>query len=90
MPSASVRVIEFALTPEEAARRFRASPAHQATDLTEQLVRERAATYPYSDDALHLQSQSAPPETLAIQAMDCLQEQPEPIDLDRWVGAALP
>ena len=85
-PAAPLWVVELAVTPGVALQRFR--QRHQATDLTEQLVLERASTFPYSDCALHLDSSGAAPEDLAQQVCTWLREGPQPVDRDVWAAQA--
>jgi adenylate kinase family enzyme len=80
-------VVEMAVPPDEAVRRYRHSAVHRATDLTEQLVRERARTFPYTAQALKLQSMSAKPVDLADQIRGWLAQGPEPVDQDQWARA---
>lgn len=85
IPAAPVWVVEFVVSPDEAVHRFR--HRHQATDLDEQLVRERAETFPYSDGALRLASSAAAPEELADQVETWLLRQPESIHRNQWAEA---
>ena len=87
LPTASLWVVEFSVPTEDAVARFRRSPTHQATDLTEQLVRERAQSFPYSEQALRLGSAAASPEDLARQVTTWLLGRPAPIERDRWAEA---
>jgi len=68
-----------------AVRRFRRR--HQATDLDEQLVHDRAQDFPYSDQALRLMSAADPPDDLAQQIMTWLPLRPQPVDRGRWAEA---
>ena len=77
-------VVEVAVAPD-AVRRFRRR--HQATDLDEQLVHDRARNFPYSDQALRLMSVADPPDDLAQQIMTWLLLRPEPVDRGRWAEA---
>jgi predicted kinase len=83
-------VVEFSVPPDDAIDRYRSSPTHQATDLNEQLVRERALTFPYSEHALQLGSATASPDDLARQVTTWLLDQPAPIERDRWAAAGKP
>jgi adenylate kinase family enzyme len=65
IPEAPLWVVELVVTPEEAVERFRGRA--QATDLDERLVRERAKAFPYSEDALRIESATAAPGELARQ-----------------------
>jgi predicted kinase len=85
-PSVLLWVVEFSVPADEAVQRYRGSSTHQATDLTEQLVRERARTFPYSHGAQRLRSDLAPPPELARQVAAWLRGNPVPIDPDRWAS----
>lgn len=76
-------VIEFFVTPDEAVRRFR--QRRQATDLDEQLVRERAEAFPYSDQALRVVSSAAGPQADARNIVKWLRQRPPPAHQDSWV-----
>lgn len=80
--SAPLRVVEFFVTPDEAVSRFR--ERHQATDLDEALVRERAEAFPYFDDALRIESSSGAPEEHAQSIVTWLRQDPRPVDQDAW------
>lgn len=84
-PTAPVWVVEFFVSPDDAVQRFRRR--HQATDLDEELVRERAETFPYSDQALRVVSSAAAPDDLARQITTWLGHQPESIQPDVWAEA---
>lgn len=90
VPALPLWVVEFSVPPDEAVQRFRSSPTHQATDLTEQLVRERALTFPYSERALQLGSTAASAEDLARTVTTWLLDQPAPIERDRWAAGGKP
>lgn len=85
LPAAPLWIVEFFVSPEDAVQRFRRR--HQATDLNEQLVHERAGTFPYSDQALRLVSSAAAPDDLAHQITTWLRHQPESIQRDLWAEA---
>lgn len=85
IPAAPLWVVEFFVSPDDAVQRFRRRL--QATDLDEQLVREHAETFPYSDQALRLASSAAAPDELADQITTWLRQQPEPIQRDGWAQA---
>ncbi|WP_129667763.1 AAA family ATPase [Phytoactinopolyspora endophytica] len=87
IPGAPLWVVEFSVPPDEAVDRYRHSPSHQATDLTEQLVRERALTFPYSEQALQVASATASAVALARDVTAWLRDQPASIDRDRWAAA---
>ncbi|MCW2787693.1 MAG: hypothetical protein JWP74_4210 [Marmoricola sp.] len=84
-----LRVVELSVSPEVAVDRFRGSPTHQATDLNEQLVSERARTFPYSDQALQL-SRTDSPEELAERVTHRLSERPLSVDANRWAETGNP
>ncbi|MET7866495.1 AAA family ATPase [Micromonospora taraxaci] len=83
--SASLWVVEFFVTPEEAVSRFR--ERRQATDLDEALVRERADAFPYFDEALRLESSAGTPEEHAQRITTWLQQGPRPVDQEAWTRA---
>lgn len=82
IPDAPLWVVEVAVSPADAVLRFQRR--HQATDLNERLVHERARTFPYSDQALRLASATATPDNLAQQITAWLRLPPEPVDRARW------
>lgn len=84
LPAAPLWVVEFYVSPDDAIERFRRRD--QATDLDEDLVRERAQNFPYSDQALRLVSSTATPDDLANQITTWLRHQPEPVDRDLWAS----
>ena len=83
----SFRVVEVVTAPEEAVRRYRLSPGHRATDLTERKVRERAESYPSYSGALRLESATGTPTELALEAARWLRDAPVPIEVQEWVAA---
>jgi predicted kinase len=85
IPAAPLWVVEFYVSPDDAVQRFRRR--HQATDLDDQLVRERAETFPYSDQALQLVSSAAAPEDLAEQVTTWMRQPPGSIHRDLWAEA---
>jgi predicted kinase len=85
VPDAPVHVVEVAVAPDDAVLRFRRR--HQATDLDEQLVHDRARNFPYSDQALRLVSAAVSPDDLAQQITSWLLLRPEPVDRARWAEA---
>jgi len=87
-PDTPLWVVEVAVSPVDAVLRFHRR--HQASDLHERLVHERARTFPYSDQALRLASATAAPDILAQQITAWLRLQPEPIDRARWAEAGKP
>lgn len=82
---AALWVVEVSVTPDEAVRRFRTR--HQATDLDDEGVRERAAAFPYSSLALRLDSAAAAPEELARQVASWLHAGPRPVEPRAWAEA---
>jgi predicted kinase len=82
IPEAALWIVEFFVSPDDAVQRFRRR--RQATDLDEQLVRERAETFPYSDHALRLVSSAAAPDDLAQQVETWLRHRPGSIQRDLW------
>ena len=80
--SAPLWVVEFFVTPDEAVSRFR--ERHQATDLDEALVRERAEAFPYFDEALRVESSAETPEEHAQSIITWLQQGPRPVDQEAW------
>jgi predicted kinase len=83
--AAPLWVVEFFLSPDDAVQRFRRRD--QATDLDEELVRERAEAFPYSGQALRIESSAAAPEEQAHQIATWLERQPASVERDRWVEA---
>jgi chloramphenicol 3-O-phosphotransferase len=85
--AAPLWIVEVYVSPENALRRFQQSATHKATDLTEWKVRERAETFPYSDDALRLESASGTPHDLAQQIEAWLRGHPESVEREQWIRA---
>ncbi|PWU43187.1 hypothetical protein DLJ46_32610 [Micromonospora globispora] len=83
--SAPLWIVEFFVTPDEAVTRFR--ERCQATDLDEEIVRERADAFPYSDQALRVESSFGTPEEHARRVITWLQQGPRPVDQDVWAQA---
>lgn len=83
--SAPLWVVEFFVTPDEAVRRFR--ERHQDTDLDDELVRERAGSFPYSDQAFCVASSPAEPERDAQDVCDWLERRPRSSVYDPWTQA---
>lgn len=84
VPSCTVRVVEFVISPDEAAQRFR--QRREATDLDETSLRERVENYPYWDGAHRVDSCSADdPHTLADQIVTWRQRDPAPSDWIEWI-----
>jgi len=85
VPGAPLWVAEFHVPPDEAVQRFK--QRHQATDLAQHLVRERAETFPYFEQALQVASSTATSDDLARQITAWLATKPESIQPDSWVQA---
>jgi predicted kinase len=85
LPGAPVRVVELHVTPDDAVRRFR--ERRQATDLDESTARERAEAFPYSDQALRLDTTTAAPEALARDITQWWASEPPAVERDVWAGA---
>ncbi len=85
VPDVQVHVVEVVVAPDDAVLRFQRR--HQATDLDEQLVHDRALSFPYSDQALRLVSAGVSPEDLAQQITTWLMLRPEPVGRALWVQA---
>jgi predicted kinase len=86
MPTVPLWIVEIEVSAAEAVRRFRARD--EATDLDEDLLRERVENFPYGDQALRLvSSPDSPPEALADRIDDWLRGSPEPAQPDLWVAA---
>ncbi|MFG2048271.1 AAA family ATPase [Micromonospora sp. NPDC048935] len=83
--SAPLWIVEFFVSPDEAATRFR--ERCQATDLDEGTVRERAQAFPYSDQALRVDSSLGTPEDHARHITTWLRQGPRPVDQDVWAQA---
>jgi predicted kinase len=81
-------VVELAVAPDDAVQRFRRR--RDATDLDEGAVRERAENFPYSREALQLQSSAAPPDDLADAIAGWLRRRPRPVDRNRWAAEGRP
>ncbi len=87
IPQAPLWVVELVVTPDEAVERFRERV--QATDLDERLVRERAEAFPYSGNALRIESAAAAPDELARQISTWWADQPSPVDQRAWAEAGI-
>jgi predicted kinase len=87
VPLAPLWVVELVVTPDDAVERFRERA--QATDLDERLVRERAEAFPYSGDALRIESATAAPDELACQIARWWAAQPSPVDREGWAEAGI-
>jgi predicted kinase len=82
VPEASLWVVECFVSPGDAAQRF--TQRNEATDLDEDLVRERAEGFPYFDQALRLMSAAAAPEALAEEVTAWLAHRPPSVQRDLW------
>ncbi|MFC0006492.1 AAA family ATPase [Micromonospora siamensis] len=78
-------IVEFFVASDEAVTRFRAR--RQATDLDEDLVRERADAFPYSDQALRVESSFGTPQEQAGRILTWLEQGPQPVDRKAWAQA---
>jgi predicted kinase len=85
MPAAPLWVVEIQISPDDAVQRF--GNRDEATDLDERLVRERAETFPYSDQALRIESSAATPEEQAHRIATWLEQRPASVERDRWAEA---
>ncbi|MET7670190.1 AAA family ATPase [Micromonospora luteifusca] len=82
---APLRIVEFFVTPDAAVTRFR--ERCQATDLDEELVRERAEAFPYFDQALRVDSSFGTAEEQARHILTWLRQDPRPVDRNMWAQA---
>lgn len=82
--AAPLWVVELDVSAEDAVARFHRR--HQASDLTEQLVQERARTFPRYDQALQLSSAAMTMQDTARQIADWLAQPPAAIDGSRWAA----
>ena len=80
-----VFVVEFFVTPDEAVRRFDARD--QVTDLDNELVRERAAEFPYFEGAFRVDPSGGTPEEHAETVARWLVGSPPPVEQSRWVSS---
>ncbi|MGY2701000.1 AAA family ATPase [Nocardioides sp. HB32] len=87
-PDTPLWVVEIHVPPDEAVRRFRGR--RQETDLDEASVRERAAAFPYSDQAFRLTSAAAAPADHARAVAAWLRGGPPPVRPDSWAAAGRP
>jgi len=74
-------VVEFEVSADDAVSRFHRR--HQASDLTEQLVQERAQSFPRYDQALQL---STTVQDMARQIVDWLAQPPPAASRSRWAA----
>ena len=88
LPRVPLWVVEVQVSPEEAVHRFR--QREQETDLDDELVRERAAVFPYSDQALRLTSSAATPADHARALAAWLADRPGAVRAGRWAAAGRP
>lgn len=85
VPAAPVWVVEFYVSPHEAVQRFRLRD--QATDLNERQVRDKAASYPYFDQSLRLDSAAASLDDHARHISTWLSHRPRSVQRDQWAAA---
>ena len=81
----SLSVVEFVISADDAAERFRGR--EQATDLDEASVRERVENFPYSSLAFALPAVGATPDELAGAIEAWLADGPPSVDTAAWVAA---
>lgn len=84
-PEADLRIVEFHVSPDEAVLRLRQRT--EGTDLDEGAVRERAEAFPYSAQALGLDSSTAAPDRLAAELTQWLRNRPAQVQPDIWAAA---
>jgi len=77
-------VVEFEVSADDAVSRFHRR--HQASDLTEQLVQERAQSFPRYDQALQLSSTATTVQDTARQIVDWLAQPPPAASRSRWAA----
>ena len=80
-------MVELVVTPDEAAERFRSRD--QATDLDERLVRERVGAFPYSDQAVQIESGTAAAAELARRISTWRAHGPSPVDREVWAAGGI-
>lgn len=85
LPSAQLWVVELFVAPDTAVRRFRARD--EATDLDERSVHERAAAFPYLDQAYRLTASTSTPSELAEELLGWWRTGPPAVDPHAWVHA---
>jgi adenylate kinase family enzyme len=78
-------VVELRVSPEVALARFRGRGKHEAIDLTEQIVRDRALNYPYGS-ATAMLSGELPPARLREEVLAVIEHGPD-LDRNRWVDS---
>jgi predicted kinase len=83
--SAQLWVVELFVSPDTAVRRFRARD--EATDLDENSVHERAAAFPYLDQAHRLTASTPTPDEMAEALLGWWRAGPPAVDPDAWVDA---
>jgi len=83
-PAAPLWIVELEVGPERAVERWH--QRDQPRDLTEHLVRERAATFPYSDHALRLNTSTSVPNELALQILSWLGHGPRSVPREVWAA----
>jgi predicted kinase len=84
-PETPLWAVELFVSPDEAVQRFR--QRHDATDLDERLVRDRAARFPYSDQPLRLPSSAAGPDELARQVSEWWRRRPAGLRREDWAAS---
>jgi len=77
-------VVEFEVSADDAVSRFHRR--RQASDLTEQLVQERAQSFPRYDQALQLSSTATTVQDTARQIVDWLAQPPPAASRSRWAA----
>jgi hypothetical protein len=82
--AAPLWVVELEVSAEDAVSRFRRR--HQPSDLTDQLVQQRAQSFPHSDQALQFGSTATTAEDTARRIADWLAQPPPPADRPRWAA----
>jgi predicted kinase len=82
---ALLRVVEFVVSPEEAATRFRART--QITDLDDESLRERVEGFAYCAEAFRVVSAQGTPDDHARSVLAWLGHEPPAVDQDAWVEA---
>jgi predicted kinase len=82
-----LRLIEFHVSPDVAAARFRDRSDHPASDLTEERVRNIAQLYCYSDCGLAVTTEMSP--SAALKQIESYLQAKRKLDVDgRWSNVA--
>jgi hypothetical protein len=82
-----LRLVEFRVSPDVAAARFRDRSDHPASDLTEERVRNIARLYCYSDCGLAVAAEMPP--SAALKKIESYLQAEKKLDVDgRWSNAA--